>query len=235
MDIFVTHYLPKIVLVHFNNMKRIRLATAIFVMLSSLLAADEKPTTVVCRGVEAWPVLNSLEFARAGITVAMIKPHDLRVPADVRFRKMECRQFLMRVAEFNGLKPVWVNHGTGVILQRGASEVVVTEILRGFSATDEKTLRDTAWKTRWIEDVRVLAPLAGLCSNSAAPVANQAWISLLDLGMTPLVLMNGTNALPVLELACNGKDLPRKRTAISVLGFTSQHGCASAARKGADG
>ena len=196
-------------------MKRKMLVLTLLFLLRVGLSAE--PCMVTAYGVDAGPVFSGSGFKKSGILVTVIKQRKLKVPADSRFKKMETGKFLERVAEFNNMKVFWNAKKTGVVLYRGAAEDVVKEVLQGLSSSDEKVLRTASWRARWLEDVRVLEPLAALCLHKNPAISAQAWDGILDLGITSAGISAGGKLLPVIEASLKDKDVTRRREAVRAL------------------
>ena len=179
-----------------------------------------KEILVIPRGADFSPFFFFAHFHRlGGPTVILLGPSRLLlVPPELRFKSIDLKKLIEAVATHNERKIVWVREGRVAILQRGATDKEVERVISGLKSVDASKRREAAWLAKWVEDVRVLGPLASAGADADPEVVQEALQSSFRLGLQALAASGSEQALFLLVKALKDKRFNWRQSAVSALG-----------------
>jgi HEAT repeat protein len=159
--------------------------------------------TVTARGQDAWAAFD--ELGRQGLKVYMLGGRrdwqSLLVPAELRFKPIDGRKLIEAVAATREFKIAWVRDGRGAVLYSSASDEDVEQTRKDLASPDTAVRCHALWRTRWLQDVRIVPWLVKAAKDADAEVARQALISLRRAGWdVVLVLDDAAEPLVVADL-----------------------------------
>ncbi len=143
----------------------------------------------------------------------------LLVPVKLRFMPTEGRKLVEAVAGLHELGVVWLRDGEVAVIQRGAKDAEVEKILAGLKSREISKRLEAACQAGWVEDVRVLRPLAGAAIDPDPEVAWQAARSAERLGLHALAALDDEKTLMVIEKMFEDEDAKVPEDAMPALGF----------------
>jgi len=162
------------------------------------VAAD---VTITPRGSSAEDAFEQLR--KKGLRAELLGPLRLLVvPSELRFKPVPGRELVEAMAKFRGRKVSWLNGGTTAVILRGADEADVRRFLEDIRSEIPAVRADAAWRAGWMEDVRVVPPLAvAAMDDKDKEVSEQAMRSLARLGWPAVGAIAPDAAIDPLEKA----------------------------------